>query len=266
MLIPNLYGSFEQKEFFIYTAFDKAYFDDFGRPLINSVIRNSKVGIHVHLYNPTPDQIKFCKSNDRVSITHEHAPIELFEAAANKWLIPQTNPIDELYLKRILTSMEKGNDSTILERMQKTYFACARFIRLAQIRKKPIELLSIDSDAIVRQDINLLPGNVDFYIHQIKSKKDSRYLAGGIYLTPSQGSGKFLKEYAETLKNRINLDRLYWSMDQEVLNQIVPKYRYKELSVEYIDWKLEESSKIWTAKGKVKELEKFIAEKQKYIL
>ena len=51
MMLPPMQGILDQDNFFIYTAGDYEYFDEFGPTLINSVLRNTQFGIHLHLYN-----------------------------------------------------------------------------------------------------------------------------------------------------------------------------------------------------------------------
>jgi hypothetical protein len=92
MKLPPLLGILNQQHFFIYAACDTEYFNEFGPALINSVLKNTTLGIHLHLYNPTPDQIRYCRSIDRVSITYEEAPIEIFDVAADRWKTVPTDP------------------------------------------------------------------------------------------------------------------------------------------------------------------------------
>ena len=120
----------------------------------------------------------------------------------------------------------------------------------------------MDIDAIFRKELPNLSNHVDFYIH--KNKKSDQFLAGGILLTGSDNSLKFLKEYAKLLRTEIENDYLYWSLDQDILDKIVPKYKYKELPFSMIDWDMKPDSYIWTAKGKRKELEIFVNEQKKY--
>ena len=263
MMMPPLQGILNQPNFFIYAACDYDYFEEFGPPLINSVLRNTKFGIHLHLYNPTPEQIKYCRSVDRVSITYEYAPLKLFETAGQRWVTPPVDPALLVKHKRTLTAMTKGQDSSIQQRMQRTYFACARFIRLQQLIRQTSSLLAIDIDAIVRNDIPLLSNIYDLYLYRIE-KKDPRFLAGAIYLSGTYNSYQFLKEYATALTKTIEQDMLYWSIDQDLLEDIVPKYHWGQMSDELIDWEMRPSGIIWTAKGTRKELDIFVNEKQKY--
>jgi hypothetical protein len=264
MMMPPLQGILNQDCFFIYAACDHEYFNDFGPALINSVLRNTTLGIHLHLYNPTTEQIRYCRSQDRVSITYEHVPMEAFDVAAKRWEIVPSDPELADRHRRIITAMGKGKDTNIQQRIQRTYFASARFIRLQQLIRPTSKLLAIDVDAVVRKTLPELDNGRDFYIHYISGKR-ARYLAGGLYLTGNNNGYEFLKAYATLLKTNIESDDLYWGIDQDVLTDLVPKYRWGDLPMEYIDWDMQERSYIWTAKGTRKNLEIFINEKQRYI-
>jgi hypothetical protein len=259
MIIPPLQGNLSFDDFFIYTACDEKYFDDFAKILINSIKVNTSDNVHIHIFNPRQDQLDFCQSKN-VSVSYEYISIEQFQPAADKWGSVPADPVQKTNYERTLNAMGKGGDKHILERIQKTYFACARFIRLAEIlNDQPV--FSIDVDAVVRSNIPKLANNKDFFIHYIPGRK-ARYLAGGIFLN-SKGR-EFIKEYADVLKSNIENDNLYWGIDQDVLDHIVPKYNIGALPMSYIDWNMASTSFIWTAKGTRKELASFIGEQKKY--
>ena len=264
MNLPPLLGILDQPNFFIYAACDVDYFNDFGPALINSVLKNTTFGVHLHLYNPTPEQICYCRSINRVSITYEYAPIEDFDQAAKRWEQVPTDPELADRRKRILTAMGKGKDASIQQRIQRTYFASARFIRLHQLVRPNTRAFAIDIDAVVRSELPALDNSRDFYIHYISGKR-ARYLAGGLYLTGNSNGYNFLEEYANVLKTNIDADNLYWGIDQDVLVDLVPRYHWSNLPMEYIDWEMQSRSYIWTAKGTRKDLAIFVNEKQKYI-
>jgi hypothetical protein len=260
MIIPPLQGKLSCQNFFIYAACDQTYFDNFAKILINSIKANSSDDIHIHIFNPRQDQIEFCQSKN-ISISYEEVPLELFHTAAEKWAIVPTDSIRKNNYDRTLNSMIKGGDKTIIERIQKTYFACARFIRLAELLNNQT-VFSIDVDAVVRKSIPKLPVDRDFYIHYIPGKK-ARYLAGGIFL--NSNGNQFIKEYSDVLRHTIEQDTLHWGIDQDVLDYIVPKYKIGALPMSYIDWNMSSNSYIWTAKGTRKELLSFVNEQRKYI-
>jgi hypothetical protein len=263
MIIPDLHSNLAQTSFFVFAACDSKYFDEFGVALVNSILRNTKFGIHLHLFNPTTCQLDFCRSSPRISATYEIVPLELFKEAANRWVPDATDPKENLNYRRITTAMRKSNDTSIIERIQKTYFACARFIRLKEITNSTNTFLAIDLDAIVRKDIPLLSLDSDIYLHKVMDK-NPRWLAGGIYINKTQQARKFIEEYADTLQEFINNDYLYWGLDQDVLNDIIPKYNWGQLPSELIDWEMLDHSVIWTAKGTRKDLDLFLKEKKAY--
>ena len=263
--MPPLQGILNQENFFIYVACDVEYFDEFGPALINSVLSNTTYGSHVHLYNPTTEQVRYCRSLDRVSVTYEHVPIDMFDQAAEQWATVSPDPELADRRRRIVTAMGKGGDASIQQRIQRTYFASARFVRLQQLIRPTSQVFAIDIDAIVRADLPMLDNSRDFFIHYISGKR-ARYLAGGLYLTGNSRGYDFVKEYANILKINIETDNLYWGIDQDVLTDLVPRYRWSDLPMEYIDWNMQSHSYIWTAKGTRKDLEVFVNEKQKYIV
>jgi len=263
MILPTVNGNIQQKGFFIFTACDTVYFDEFGKNLINSILKNTKVGIHVHIFNPRDDQLVFCQKDSRISYSYEHAPIELFIPAANKWSVEPTTADEKLKYDRIKTSMAKGSDSNLVERIQKTYFACARFIRLETLTKAGDKFFAMDVDAIVRNNIPELPSDKDCYLFKITGRK-ARVLAGGMYFSGKAAGYNFIKEYANVLRKNIELDYIYWSLDQDVLDPIVPKYVTGDLPISLIDWDMRDNSIVWTAKGARKDMPAFIAEKMKY--
>jgi hypothetical protein len=262
MIIPSLQGTCTQHQFFIYAACDQKYFDEFGKEFIHSIQQNTNLGIHMHVFNPTEQQIAFCNTGANVSMTYEHVPIDLFQPAADKWnRVPTAEPLKSQY-DRTLNAMGKGRDTDIQERMQKTYYACARFVRLAQLFQST-QVLCVDVDAVVRKSIPDLGTAHDFFIHRITGKK-ARFLAGGLYLNPTDATRKFLQEYADQLTQYISQDYIYWGLDQDLLDPIVPQYNFGQLPISCIDWDMRDSSCIWTAKGTRKELAAFVSEKQKY--
>lgn len=260
MMIPPIHGTCTQSNFFIYAACDTRYFQEFGREFINSIRCNASAGIHIHLFNPTQEQINFCQQH-RVSVTWETVTIDMFNASADRFKTATLSEPDCDRYRRTQNAMAKGHDHSLHDRIQKTYYACARFIRLAEILPQGQTCLAIDIDAVVRKPITPLPNKYDFYIHRITGKK-ARFLAGGLQC--NSNAGTFLKQYADQLKSWINNDYLYWGLDQDLLDPIVPLYQFGQLPMSYIDWNMDPSSVIWTAKGARKELEIFVNEKLKY--
>jgi hypothetical protein len=264
MILPPLQGNVQQEDFFIFTACDTHYFDNFGKILINSVLKNTNLGIHVHIFDPSEENIEFCQKKDRVSVSYEHIPKTMFLDAAERWKVEPLSEPEHTRYRRIQTAMQKGNDPNIVNRIQKTYYACARFIRLESLTKPGDKFFAMDVDAVVRKDLPVLPVGKDCYLHKITGKK-ARVLAGGLYTDGNINGREFLKDYSDLLISNISQDYLYWSIDQDVLDIVVPKYNIGDLPMTLIDWEMNPESSVWTAKGLRKDSEVFISEQKKYI-
>ena len=264
-MLPTLHGNLDQPGFFLYAAGDAEYFRDFGPALIRSVQANTPHGLHLHLYNPTAEQVEYCRSQAKVTVTFESVPLDLFDAASASWMAMPIDPVQADRYRRIHTAMKKGGDATVQQRIQRTYFACARFIRLAQLMRPTDAVFAMDIDAVVRQPLPELSNLQDFYIHHIDGPK-ARYLAGGLYFPRTNSGYEFLQQYAGTLKRYIVQDDFYWGIDQDILDHIVPRYHWGQLPEELIDWEMRDSSCVWTAKGTRKNLATFVNEQQRYIV
>lgn len=269
MNLPQLQGSCPHNSFFIYAAADAAYFDLYGIPLINSVLRNTAHGCHVHIYDPRPDQIDWIKTQPRASVSWEITAPNQFDSAVDFWNQPS---LPEPYHSRRnkMLGMKQLEPQTIAVWIRKTYYACMRFVRLAEMMTQPSRLLAIDIDGLVRNSFPIkFPDDdaFDIYLYE-KSKTDKKtghtvktgHLAGSILFTEKPQSLSFMQDLASTIRTNIEQDNIYWFLDQHSIDSIVPHYRRGLLPLDYIDWRMNPNSAIWTAKGRRKELEAFQTE------
>jgi hypothetical protein len=247
---------------FVYTACDTDYFRDFARPLIHSVKRHTDFDIHFHLFNPLCDDLEFCEKQHGMTYSYETISRDQFATATDKWnhLLDDTKRKN---LERTINAMNKGRDHDLQHRMQKTYYACVRFMRLAEIFDPQYQTFAMDVDSLINAAL-VSPGHRHaFYIHRILGPK-SRYLAGGIWLNADPSSKKFLQHYALSMQDYFDQDYIYWGIDQDVLEDLVPKYDHGLLPMDYIDWEMQASSLVWTAKGARKTNARFLAAKTQY--
>ena len=263
MKLPPLLGNLDQSTFFLYAAADTVYFDLHARPLINSIIANTpEYGVHIHIYNPRLDQIEFCRGLQNVTCTYEHTNDADFQNAADYWLT-RTGLTNERQQQMYKKGQKLGREE-LLKLIRQTYYACTRFIRLAELLRPGQRCLSIDVDGLVRGTFIAQLGTEDFYLYE--KPKDGTHLAGAILFNGTAGAHEFLQEYAKQLRISTGEDDLYWFLDQFILDQLVPKYHKGVLPMSYIDWAMREESAIWSAKGKRKELEIFKQEQSKYTI
>jgi hypothetical protein len=262
MKLPPLLGNLDQDRFFIYAAADTVYFDLHARPLIKSIMTNTpNFGVHVHIYNPRPDQIEFCRNINGVSCTYETTNESEFQRATDYWLSRTEFANDRQ--RQMFKKGQKQGQGELSTLIKQTYYACTRFVRLAELLRPGQRCLSIDVDGLVRGQFTDQLGSEDFYLYE--KPKDGTHLAGAILFNGTAGSHTFLQEYASRLRSSIGEDDLYWFLDQVVLDQLVPQYRKGLLPMSYIDWAMRDESAIWSAKGKRKELDIFKQEQGKYL-
>jgi hypothetical protein len=261
MLMPPLLGKLDQSSFFIFAAADAVYFDTHARALINSIsINTPHLGCHIHIYNPRQDQIDFC-NRPGVSCTYEYPTDDQFAQVTTYW---QTR--SDFSNDRQRQQFKKGQTlgaQALNQLIKQTYYACARFTRLAEILAPGQRCLAVDVDGLVRAPFDHNLGSADFYLYQ--KPKDGTHLAGAMLFNGTAGSSAFLQHYAHQLRDSIEQNDLYWFLDQFILDQLVPHYRSGLLPMSYIDWAMKPDSAIWSAKGKRKELDIFKHEQLKYL-
>lgn len=258
MLIPSRLGNIPPTSPFIFTAGDSKYFEIYGKPLVNSILQNTKYHVHIHLYNPSTQHLDWLVK-DRVSFSYEYVDKEEFCDIAADWLVRKDfNNIRE---KQMFDKGQLYGEKFLQELIRKTYYACCRFIRLSEILKKGSRCLAIDIDGLVRADFPMVLENEnhDFYLYR---KPSGEHLAGAILFT--ERSKKFLVDYSNHIAENIVKEDLYWFMDQIELDKCVPKYNAGVLPMSYIDWEMDDNSSIWSAKGKRKDTIIFLDEQKKY--
>ena len=145
MNLPLVCGQHPATTFYIYSACDSDYFDQFAVPFFRSAQINAGVPVHLHIFNPRQDQLALCAKHG-VSTTWEEIKQEQFVDAAQLLLETAGEP-----LRRTQVAMSKGGDTELVQRILKTYYACARFIRLADIFDGAV--FACDIDAVVRKPI-----------------------------------------------------------------------------------------------------------------
>jgi len=262
MIIPPLLGNLDQPNFFIYAAADATYFDHHARPLINSVLTHTPdIGVHVHIYDPRPDQLEFCRSRTGVSVSHEVLDPVQFNKVTACWL-KRTEFANDRQRQMYKKGQTLGAEGLNLL-VRQTYYACTRFIRLAELVRPGQRCLAIDVDGLVRAPFEHQLGMADFYLYE--KPKDGTHLAGALLLNGTAGTHEFLQKYASQLRLSIEQDDIYWFLDQVLLDRLVPQYHKGLLPMSYIDWAMRDDSAIWSAKGKRKELDIFKNEQQKYL-
>ena len=264
MKIPAIQGNKITADVCVFVAADENYFNAYAKPLINSVRKNLPHAIHLHLYNPSEQTKQWCNDN-QVGYSFEIFDESTLEPSFNRWKGPQTDPESIRKKGHMLKDL---NDMVRLKNeIRKTYFACTRFIRLAELLSKPTYIIMLDTDSLVRNNFVLPSNTADIHIFEKKHKKHvpyTQHLASTIFYTGTEGSLQLIKDHAELILQEYNKDELYWFLDQDTLDVAIQKYIKKPLSVQLVDFDMNDSSPIWCAKGPRKFKDRFLNEVKKY--
>ena len=249
MIIPPLQGNSITSDRCVFVAADENYFNAYAKPLVNSVQKYLEYPIHLHLYNPSEETKQWCEQRS-VSYSYELFDPAILEPTFNRWVVPQ---VTELDIKKKNDMVKDPSDHTRLRNeILKTYYACTRFIRLAELLKNPTYVIMLDTDSIVRSNFELPDDGVDIHIFEKKHKKHvpwTQHLASTIFYTGTEDSLNLIKDHAKLIKEVYDKDEIYWFLDQDTLDVAIQKYKKKPLSVNLVDFNMADSSPIWCAKG-----------------
>jgi len=264
MKMPQLYGNFPQNEVVFFCAADEQYFNIHAKPLISSVRQNFSHPIHFHLYNPSDTTKDFCE-NHKISYSFEFFDEKLVETAFRVYQVPSA---DWEMLRRRGKMLVVGDPIEKLRgELIRTYFACARFVRLYELLTKPTYIIMLDTDSLVRQPFTLLSNDYDIHIFEKTHRRHVPYkqhLASTIFYTGTKGSFNLIRDHANLIKEEFLADSFYWFLDQETLDIAIQKYNKKPLNLMYVDFNMDPVSYIWCAKGKRKTEQTWIDETTKY--
>lgn len=264
MNIPNLYGNFPDDDTVFFIAADENYFNLYGKTLISSIKHHFTYPIHFHLYNPSEVTIKFCENN-KISFSHEFFKENEVDKAFE---IYQISTMDMEFVRRRSKMIKIGDPiQKIRNELIRTYYACARFVRLHQLLRKPTYVIMLDTDSLVRKPFLLPSKNYDIHIFEKNHKKHVNYtqhLASTIFYTGTEGSFKLIRDHANLIYEEFQNNTFYWFLDQETLDIAIQKFNKNPLSKSFVDFDMEEHSFIWCAKGKRKSHSVWINESARY--
>lgn len=261
MILNSLEGQKPDSQYLLYAAADQIYFDLYARPLIKSAAKNcSQIPVHIHVYDPLPAQLQWASQQPNLTVTWEivdHAGLAKIAKRWSKRKVFANERQSQMYKKSQLV-----DHCEFQKLINNTYYACVRFVRLAEILPPYTTCLSLDVDGLVRSGFSMDLPEQDIYCYE--KPKDGTHLAGALLFQPHVGSRQFLSEYAELIRQAVVNGDLYWFLDQVTLDHLIPQYRKGLLPMSYIDWAMRPNSAIWSAKGRRKDLEIFKRESAKY--
>ena len=264
MKIPELHGQFESTDTVFYIASDEKYFNIYGKPLISSIRANFSYPIHCHVYNPSEETLGLCKKIG-ISVTYEFFSEDLILKAYDFYKFDTT---ESEYSRRRSKMIKLGEDvEKIRTELVRTYYACARFIRLDQILSKPTYVIMLDTDSLVRKQFVLPKNNFDIHIFEKTHKKHvpyTQHLASTIFYTGTDRSLELIRQHSKLISEEFDKDTFYWFLDQETLDVAIQKFKKNPLNKQFVDFEMNKNSYIWCAKGQRKFTKIYLDEIKKY--
>ncbi|MBT6274913.1 MAG: tetratricopeptide repeat protein [Chromatiales bacterium] len=181
-------------ELTILTSCDRRYFQRFARPLIVSMIDNAHVPMCFHFHVVNPD--------DSVDI--------LLTALRSEF--PTIN---------ILHSIEQADVSALAP--EKTYYACARFLRFMEVAKTtPGAVLVMDMDILCLRALTDILGELDrcrsdigiFTLQPPTFDLWDHYQAGAVFVAPTAKAHQVMRNCAAYIQHFLSRRLPRWYLDQ----------------------------------------------------
>lgn len=174
---------------------------------------------------------------------------------------------DELVNARLVLSRERTDLSSLTDAQRRTYYACARFIRLAELMEKSAcDFLVLDVDSLVvgpiERDFSDKPEAEICLRRRTLEGVTSEQLAvaaGSVWSRSTPGSRQFFKAVSADIQSAFADSSAAWHLDQVVLKRRVDDASIpvvvRNIKAKYADWDFRDDSVVWQGKGKRKFLD-----------
>jgi hypothetical protein len=203
MILENLKIIEKQAGNFFYFAADSKYFDAYGKALALSLLKHAPwAKVHVHLYNPSPDQRIWCDQR-KISFTED--------------IIDESNP------------------------EFRTLCACIRFIRISEIFDQSARVISFDCDVIANNTIDKDIFFEDTETSSITIRKGGKSLASAISFGLDTFRDEFRKRLLNHFEKDeiywfLDQDVLDAMMRESPLRQLNPAWTSTKMTPDRMIW------------------------------
>lgn len=148
--------------------------------------------------------------------------------------------------------------SSSLER-KKDYWVNARFVRIPDIYEDSTPLIAIDADSLMVRDYTREEFDRDLAHSWVATAAKREQLALGSAVGFAADSARHV--LAQRLRDAPDVR---WYLDQEILDQMLKEGIIQGMDLKYSDFKMRDSSIIWTGKGPRKFKQTFTERKARY--
>lgn len=167
----------------------------------------------------------------------------------------------------LIVSRERVDLGAFTPGQRRTYYACARFLRLAELLEQAAgDLLVLDADSLVvskiDRDFTDKPEAEVCLRRRDLLEQQPEHLAvaaGSVWVRATEASRAFFRAVAKDLVSAFESGEASWYLDQTTLKRRIDnpelKVHVRNIKSKYADWDFRDDSIVWQAKGNRKYLD-----------
>lgn len=194
-------------------AADTIYFNKWTKYLFFSIKKHAPwAHVHFHIFDPTAADLAWLKTAD-CSYSTEPTPLDYCQSHSDKVI----------------------------------YWCAARYIRTTEIYSDTTLVINLDADSIMVADLSQ-EQFIDDLKHSwvpVAPKRETRSLCSALGLAADQSRYHVRNMLLDVYKT----SRLSWALDQRLCDQLLDCGKIQEMDLRYTDFKMKDTSYIWTGKG-----------------
>lgn len=194
-------------------AADTVYFQKWTKYLFLSIKKHAPwAHVHFHVFDPTAEDLAWLSTAD-CSYTSETTPEEYCQSHQDRVV----------------------------------YWCAARYIRTTEIYADSTPVINLDADSIMVSSLSQdqFLKDLEHSWVPVAPKRETRSLCSALGLSTDNG-----RYYVRNvLLDVYNNSRLTWALDQRLCDQLLDENKLQPMDLRYTDFKMKDTSYIWTGKG-----------------
>lgn len=127
------------------------------------------------------------------------------------------------------------------------YWSAARYMRVPEIYADSVPVINLDVDSVMVQTLTQQQFETDMSSSWVPTapKRETRSLCSAIGFAAD--SGRY--DVRAKLYNVYTNSRLTWALDQHLCDELLDENKLQPMDLRYTDYKMKDTSYIWTGKG-----------------
>lgn len=207
----NLPNLVDQSGFML--AADTVYFNKWTKYLFYSIQKHAPwAHVHFHVFDPVPNDLAWLSSAN-CSYSFEHTPEQYCQTHQDRVI----------------------------------YWCAARYIRTTEIYTDSTPVINLDADSIMVKDLSKQQflQDLEHSWVPVAPKRETRSLCSALGLAADQGRYAVRKALLDVYTD----SRLSWALDQRLCDELLDQNQLQPMDLRYTDFKMKDTSYIWTGKG-----------------